>query len=247
MKSLRKLAVALAAGLISTAVLAEEELIVATDTAFVPFEYKEGDKYVGFDIDLWDAIAQRIGVKYKLQPMDFNGIIPGLQTGQIDVAIAGMTIKEDRKEVIDFSDGYYDSGFLLMVPMDSDVQGPEDMAGKVLAAKTGTATVDYAKENMKDTELRLFPVSDNAYLEVVTGRVDGAMHDTPNVLYYIKTNGQGKVRAAGKQVMAHEYGIGFPKGSPLVSKVNAALAEIKNDGTYAELYMKWFGSKPPAK
>ena len=90
------------------------DLVVATDTAFVPFEFKEGDKYVGFDIDMWDAIAKEIGVTYTLQPMDFNGIIPALQTKQVDVALAGITIKDERKKAIDFSDGYYDSGFLLM-------------------------------------------------------------------------------------------------------------------------------------
>ncbi|TGS57829.1 transporter substrate-binding domain-containing protein, partial [Mesorhizobium sp. M1D.F.Ca.ET.183.01.1.1] len=98
------------------------DLIVATDTAFVPFEFKEGDKYVGFDIDLWAAIAKDIGVTYTRQPMDFNGIIPALQTKQVDVGLAGITIKDERKKVIDFSDGYYDSGFLLMVPVDSAIK-----------------------------------------------------------------------------------------------------------------------------
>ncbi|TGQ20511.1 transporter substrate-binding domain-containing protein, partial [Mesorhizobium sp. M00.F.Ca.ET.220.01.1.1] len=102
-----------------------DDLIVATDTAFVPFEFKEGDKYVGFDIDLWAAIAKDIGVTYTLQPMDFNGIIPALQTKQVDVGLAGITIKDERKKVIDFSDGYYDSGFLLMVPVNSTIKGPE--------------------------------------------------------------------------------------------------------------------------
>ena len=222
-----------------------KELVVATDTAFVPFEYKEGDKYVGFDIDLWAAIAGDIGVKYKLQPMDFGGIIPGLQTGQIDVGLAGITIKDERKKVIDFSDGYYDSGFLLMVPADSNIKSAADLAGKKLAVKTGTSATDYAKENFKDTELRLFPNSDNAYLEVVTGRADAAMHDTPNVLYFIKENGKGKVKSAGKQMMAHQYGIGFPKGSDLVGKVNLSLSKLKRNGTYNKIYKKWFGALPP--
>jgi glutamine transport system substrate-binding protein len=220
------------------------DLIVATDTAFVPFEFKEGDKYVGFDIDLWDEIAKEIGATYKLQPMDFNGIIPALQTKQVDVALAGITIKDERKKVIDFSDGYYDSGFLLMVPIDSDIKGPADLKGKTLAVKTGTSAADYAKEHFKETELRQFPNIDNAYLELLTGRVDAAMHDTPNVLYYIATAGKGRVKAVGEQMMAHEYGIGFPKGSPLVEKVNKALAKIKEDGRYNAIYKKWFGTEP---
>ncbi|MBX5204124.1 glutamine ABC transporter substrate-binding protein GlnH [Rhizobium sp. NZLR1] len=221
------------------------DLVVATDTAFVPFEFKQGDKYVGFDIDLWDAVAKDIGVTYTLQPMDFNGILPALQTKQVDVGLAGITIKDERKKVIDFSDGYYDSGFLLMVPTDSTIKGPEDLKGKTLAVKTGTSATDYAKENFKDTELRLFPNSDNAYLEVATGRADAAMHDTPNVLYYIKTNGQGKVKTVGSQMMAQQYGMAFPKGSELVAKVNVSLAKLKSDGTYTTIYKKWFGSEPP--
>jgi glutamine transport system substrate-binding protein len=221
-----------------------EDLVVATDTAFVPFEFKEGDKYVGFDIDMWDAIAKEIGVTYTLQPMDFNGIIPALQTKQVDVALAGITIKEERQKVIDFSDGYYDSGFLLMVPADSDIKGADDLKGKILAVKTGTSATDYAKEHFTETELRQFPNVDNAYLELQTGRVDAAMHDTPNVLYYVATAGGGKVKAVGEQMMAHQYGIGFPKGSELVEKVNAALANMKKDGRYNEIYKKWFGAEP---
>jgi glutamine transport system substrate-binding protein len=221
-----------------------EDLVVATDTAFVPFEFKEGDKYVGFDIDMWDAIAKEIGVTYTLQPMDFNGIIPALQTKQVDVALAGITIKDERKKVIDFSDGYYDSGFLLMVPADSDIKSADDLKGKVLAVKTGTSATDYAKEHFTETELRQFPNIDNAYLELQTGRVEAAMHDTPNVLYYVATAGGGKVKAVGEQMMAHQYGIAFPKGSELVAKVNASLANMKADGRYNEIYKKWFGAEP---
>ncbi|HMA16104.1 MAG TPA: glutamine ABC transporter substrate-binding protein GlnH [Kiloniellaceae bacterium] len=239
-------AVALSAAVLAAPSARAADLVVATDTAFVPFEFKQGDKYVGFDIDMWDAIAQEIGVTYTLQPMDFNGIIPALQTGQVDVALAGITIKDERKKVIDFSDGYYDSGFLLMVPADSDVTSADDLKGKTLAVKTGTSATDYAKENFKETELRQFPNIDNAYLELQTGRVDAAMHDTPNVLYYVATAGGGKVKAVGTQMMAHEYGIGFPKGSDLVAKVNGALANMKKDGRYNAIYKKWFGTEPPA-
>src|SRR5690606_29991643 len=143
-----------------------------------------------------------------------------------------------------FSAGYYDSGFLLMVPVDSDIKGPEALKGTVLAVKTGTSATDYAKEHFKETALRQFPNIDNAYLELQTGRVDAAMHDTPNVLDYIATAGGGKVKAVGEQMMAHQYGIGFPKGSELVEKVNAALAKIKADGRYNEIYKKWFGAEP---
>ncbi|MGE0348377.1 glutamine ABC transporter substrate-binding protein GlnH [Hydrogenophaga sp.] len=243
----RFLAAALTAASLLCGAAQAQTLVVATDTAFVPFEFKQGDKYVGFDIDLWDAVAKELGLAYKLQPMDFNGILPALQTKNVDVALAGITIKDERKKVIDFSDGYYDSGFMLMVPASSTVTGDKDLKGKSLAVKTGTSAADYAKANFKDTDLRLFPNIDNAYLELATGRVDAAMHDTPNVLYFANTAGKGKVKVVGTQMMAHEYGIGFPKGSPLVPKVNGALKKIKADGRYNAIYKKWFGTEPPKK
>lgn len=241
---IRHLLIGAVAAAISFGSAQAKDLVVATDTAFVPFEFKQGDKYVGFDIDLWDAVAKDIGVTYTLQPMDFNGIIPALQTKQVDVGLAGITIKDERKKVIDFSDGYYDSGFLLMVPADSKITGPADLKGKTLAIKTGTSAADYAKSNFKDTELRQFPNVDNAYMELQTGRVDAAMHDTPNVLYYINTAGGGKVKAVGEQMMAQQYGMAFPKGSDLVAKVNASLAKLKKDGTYTAIYKKWFRTEP---
>ncbi|HEY7804402.1 MAG TPA: transporter substrate-binding domain-containing protein, partial [Orrella sp.] len=136
---------------------------------------------------------------------------------------------------------------MIMVAADSDITGSADLDGKSLAIKTGTSAADYAKANFTGTELRQFPNVDNAYLELVTGRVDAAMHDTPNVLYFANTAGKGKVKVVGEQMMAHEYGIGFPKGSELVPQVNQALANMKQDGRYDAIYEKWFGTLPPSK
>lgn len=232
-------------GSMSVSFAQEQELVVATDTAFIPFEFKQGNTYVGFDIDLWDALAKQMNVKYKLQPMDFSGIIPGLQTKNIDAALAGITIRDDRKQVIDFSDPYYESGLAILVPENSDnIKGVADLAGKKVAVKTGTATVDFLRKNVPDAELRLFPNIDNAYLELATGRVDAAVHDTPNVQYYANTAGKGRVKVTGSVKSGDFYGIAFPKGSDLVPKVNEALATIKSNGQYDAIYTKWFGKQP---
>lgn len=225
---------------------ADKVLIVGTDTSFMPFEFKQGDKYVGFDLDLWAEIAKDQGWKYQIQSMDFSGIIPALQTQNIDLTLSGMTIKEERKKVIDFSDPYYDSGLAAMVQNgNTDIKSINDLNGKVIAVKTGTATVDWIKSHLKPKELREFPNIDDAYLALEAGRVDAAMHDTPNVLYFVNTAGKGKVKVAGAPVSGDQYGIGFPKGSPLVPIVNRELAKIKADGRYAIIYKKWFGSEPP--
>jgi glutamine transport system substrate-binding protein len=222
-----------------------EKLYVGTDTAFVPFEYKGKDgKYTGFDIDLWAEIAKRIGVEYELKPMDFNGLIPGLTTGNLDVALAAIFIKSAREEKIDFSHPYFRAGLKMMVPANNtDIKTPADLKGKVVAVKLGTATVEYV-ETLGAKKVVKFPNIDQAYMEVATGGADAAMHDTPNVLYYIKTAGNGKVKAVGPDVKAAQYGIAFPQGSALRDKVNVALLQMMEDGSYADLYRKWFNSDP---
>ncbi|WP_446725155.1 glutamine ABC transporter substrate-binding protein GlnH [Mixta calida] len=247
MKSVFKLslaALALAFAVSSTA--AEKQLVVATDTAFVPFEFKKGDKYVGFDIDLWDAIAKQLNLSYSLKPMDFSGIIPALQTRNVDLALAGITITDERKKAIDFSDGYYKSGLLVMVKANNnDVKGINDLNGKVVAVKSGTGSVDYVKTHIKTKDLRQFPNIDNAYMELGTNRADAVVHDTPNILYFINTAGRGQFKAVGDSLEAQQYGIALPKGSDdLREKINGALKTLRDNGTYNAIYKKWFGSEP---
>jgi len=247
MKSLLKVSVAalaLAFSLSSTA--AQKKLVVATDTAFVPFEFKQGDKYVGFDVDLWDAIAKELKLDYTLKPMDFSGIIPALQTRNVDLALAGITITEERKKAIEFSDGYYKSGLQVMVRNnENDIKGIRDLNGKVVAVKSGTGSVEYAKANIKSKNLRQFPNIDSAYMELGTNRADAVLHDTPNILYFIHTAGKGRFKAVGDSIEAQQYGIAFPKGSDdLREKVNGALKTLKENGTYNTLYKKWFGTEP---
>lgn len=247
MKSLLKVSVAalaLAFSLSSTA--ADKKLVVATDTAFVPFEFKQGDKYVGFDVDLWDAIAKELKLDYTLKPMDFSGIIPALQTRNVDLALAGITITEERKKAIEFSDGYYKSGLQVMVRNnENDIKGISDLNGKVVAVKSGTGSVEYAKANIKFKDLRQFPNIDSAYMELGTNRADAVLHDTPNILYFIHTAGKGRFKAVGDSIEAQQYGIAFPKGSDdLREKVNGALKTLKENGTYNTLYKKWFGTEP---
>ncbi|MFP4237624.1 MAG: glutamine ABC transporter substrate-binding protein GlnH [Desulfonatronovibrio sp.] len=220
-------------------------LRVGVDTAFVPFEFKGPDgEYTGFDIDLWEAISRRADLEYELIPMDFNGLIPGLTTGNLDVALAAIFIKSSREKSIDFSHPYFKAGLKVMVRSENDdIKGPEDLKGKEVAVKTGTATVDYV-ETLEPAKIIKFPNIDQAYMEVATGGADAAMHDTPNVLYYIKTAGEGKVKAVGPDVEGAQYGIAFPMGSELRKKVNIALLEMMEDGEYDELYVKWFGEQP---
>lgn len=224
-----------------------KKLIVATDTNFPPFEFKDpqSGKHTGFDVELWDAIAKEIGADYDLQPMDFNGIIPGLQSGQIDVGIAGMTIKPERAEVVDFSDPYYNAGLLILVKADNaDIKDVKSLAGKIVATKLGTTSEDFAKKEAGAKEVKLFPNNDAMFMELMAGGADAVIFDSPVISEFVRTVGKGQAKIVGPLYMGQSYGIGFPKGSDLVAKTNAALKKLKDSGAYRELYIKWFGTEP---
>lgn len=222
------------------------KLIVATDTNFPPFEFKDPKtgQHVGFDVELWAAIAKEAGVDYTLQPMAFKGIVPGLQSAQLDAGIAGMSITDERKKVIDFCDGYYDSGLLLLVKKGSSIKNIADLNGKKVSTKTGTTSVDFLKKNAPKAALTLFPNDNAMFMELMTGGVDAVMFDKPVVESFVSKAGAGQVEIVGDLYAGQPYGIGFPKGSKLVAKVNTALAKLKANGEYAKIYTKWFGVAP---
>lgn len=225
---------------------AQKELAVGVDTSFMPFEFKQGSQFVGFDIDLWAQIAKDLKLPYQIHPMDFSGLIPALQTGNLDVVISGMSITPARQQVIDFSDPYYNSGLAVMVRSDNKtIKTLADLNGKVVSAKTGTVAIDWIKKNIKPTDVHQFPNVDQAYMDLEAGRADAAIHDAPNVLYFAHTAGKGKVKANITMAGGDKYGIGFPKGSKLVAEVNADLAKLKKNGRYDAIYKKWFGTAAP--
>ncbi|QHS21535.1 transporter substrate-binding domain-containing protein [Virgibacillus sp. MSP4-1] len=219
---------------------------VATDANFQPFEYKnpETGEMEGFDIELLNAIAEEAGFEVNYNTMEFDGLLGSMRTGKHDIGIAGISITEDRKEEIDFSDKYYDSGLILAVPKDSELESIEDIDGHAVGARQGSTSEDYLKENT-NADVNSFPEIVTAYQDLQAGRLDAVLYDLPNVQYYINQNASDELKTVGDVLQGQPYGIAFPKGSDLVEPVNEALATIKENGTYAEIYKKWFGTEPP--
>ena len=123
----------------------EDSYTVATDTSFVPFEFQEeeGGEYVGFDIDIIYEIADRVGFEIELETTNFDGIIPGIQTGTFDIAIAGMTITEERRAAVDFTSPYYKSGLRIGVPAGDDtITSIDDLEGKTIATRLGSTSAE---------------------------------------------------------------------------------------------------------
>ncbi|HLU02532.1 MAG TPA: transporter substrate-binding domain-containing protein [Advenella sp.] len=229
-----------------------ETLVVATDTAFLPFEFRENGKYVGFDIDLLDLITHEMGASYSLLPMDFSNIFANLTAGKVDMAIAGITITQDRERSVDFSDPYFRSDISLVVANgNTDINRFTDLADKRVGVKRGTEAADYVNRMLPQAKVTYFQNMDAGfpYLEVAAGRLDAVVHDTANVRYYSQNKGQGLVRVADTVATPNNfYAIAMPKNSALTQRVNAALRKTIESGRYATIYRKWFGVEPdPAK
>lgn len=225
----------------------KERLVVGTDTNYVPFEFldAESGEYIGFDMDLLAAIAEEVGFEYELKPMDFAGIIPALQTENLDLAIAGISMNPVREETIDFSEPYYDAGTAILVRSDEEaIQTADDLKGKVVATKQGTASYEYVTEIKEIKEVVPFPNIDQAYMELEKGSADAVVFDLPSLLYYINTEAEGRVKLLDDLLEGQTFGIAFPKGSPLKTEVDLALAKLKEDGSYDKLHEKWFGETP---
>jgi len=240
------LALTVAAGTVSA-----ETLRVATDPSFVPFEMldQETGEMIGFDMEIIAEVAQRAGFDYKLNTMDFNGIIPALQTGNVDIAIAGITITEEREKIVDFSDPYYDSGLRILVRQDNnDVSEIADLEGLKIGSKIGSTSYDFLKKNLDENDgVTPYPGSADMYMALMSGAVDAVFYDAPNVGYFARTKGEGKVKTIGKMYEGQQYGIALKNGSEWVDEVNEAIASMKEDGTYKNIYEKWFGALPEGK
>lgn len=223
-----------------------KQLVVATDTNFKPFSYKDSTgTYVGFDVELWDAVAKEMDLDYKLQPMDFNGIIPGLQSGNVDVAVAGMSVKADREEVIDFCFPYYKAGLVILVPANNtDVKGIEDLEGKVVATKLATSSVDYLRSNANLKELKQFPNISDAFMELQAGGCDAVFFDLPPLQDFANNAGKGQVKVVGPLYMGHYYAMAVPQGSPHREAIDRGILRLMENGTYDTIYRKWFGEDP---
>lgn len=224
-----------------------KKYIIATDTSFPPFEYKENNEYVGIDIDLIKKIAETEGFEIELKPMDFGGIIAALQSGQIDGAIAGASITEERKNSVDFSEPYYDSGVVTVVnKSNTAIKSVDDLAGKNLAVKNGTEGAKYAEDKLKGkVNVRVYEDSVSMYKAVENNQADAAFEDLPVAGYTIKITPDSKLKIATDRLTSSSYGFMVKKGAnqELLAKFNSGLKKLKENGEYNKIVEKYTGQK----
>ena len=226
---------------------AGKKWIIATDTAFKPFEYKDDSgEYVGIDLDILAAISEDQGFDYDLQALGWDASIAACQAGQADGMIAGASITEERKESgWIFSDGYYDANQSMAVAESSSITGFSDLDGKTVAVKTGSMSADYA-ESLKDEygfTITYFEDSPTMYQAVVGGQADAVFDDTPIMASNIKDTGLAMklVDGTGNDPASYGFAIFNADNQELVDMFNAGLANIKANGTYDEIIAKYLG------
>lgn len=225
--------------------LAEEgTIVVGSDINFEPFEFVEGGENMGFDIALLDEIASRLGVEAEYVNTSFDTIFTQLASGDFDAIISAITITEERQETIAFTDPYFAANQAIAAPADSDIAGPDDLAGLDVGVQAGTTGLDYATENFTEATIQEFPTSDAAFTALGAGQIDAVFIDLPVVAAQAESD--DAVVLAAEVDTDERYGIGVQQeNTGLVEAMNTQLSDIIADGTYAELYGAWFEGEPP--
>ncbi|MGI5920694.1 MAG: basic amino acid ABC transporter substrate-binding protein [Syntrophomonadaceae bacterium] len=225
------------------------QLLVASETTYPPFEFSQNGELTGFDMDLIRAIGEVQGYDVKISTLGFDALIPALKADKYDCVISAMTITEDRKKSVDFSEPYFDSGLVIAVAQDNnDIKSLEDLKGKRLAGEVGTTGLNAENEiKAQDptTQVAVFDAVGEAFMELQKGGADAVINDLPVTAYYIKTTGKDKIKIVGDVFSTgDQYGIAVKKGDTETLKmINDGLAKVKANGEYDKIYTKWFGEK----
>jgi polar amino acid transport system substrate-binding protein len=227
----------------------EGQLLVGTDTPFPPFEIGKPPDLTGYDIDVVNAVAEKLGLEVTYQDTSFDTIFRDTAQGKFDLAVAASTITPEREQTVDFSDPYYQANQSLIVAAGSDIATTEDLGGATVGAQDGTTGEEYANDETPAANVRGFPEGPDAINALRAGQVDAVIIDQPVAVDAIESLGGGDIEIAEEIVTSELYGLPFaPDNDALREAVNGALAELKDDGTIADLYEQYFpGTEPPAE
>ena len=217
---------------------------IATDATWPPFEYVDEQTMdiVGFDIDLIKAIADEAGLDIEILNVAWDPLLAGMAQGQYDAAISAMTITEERKEVMLFSNPYFEAGQLVTVEFDNtDIKSKEDLGGKTVGAQIGT-TGSFEVEKIAGATLKTYDDIGLAMQDLMNGQIDAVIADNPLAMGYANAN-PDKLKTVGAVFTSEYYGIAVCKTKPeLLDRINEGLAKVKAEGLIDELILKWLAN-----
>jgi lysine-arginine-ornithine-binding protein len=223
---------------------------IGTEGAYPPFNYLDTNKQLqGFDVDIAKALCEKMKVTCEFVAQDWDGIIPALLAGKYDAIIASMSITEERKQKVDFTDKYYNTPASFVAPKNTKLKdnSPESMKGKTLGAQSATTHASYLEDKYKGSSIKLYGTQDEANADLVAGRLDAILADKVVLLEWTTKSADGKCCTfLGGDLRDVKYfgegaGIAVRKNEPeLKAMFNKAIAEIRKDGTYQKINAKYF-------
>ena len=214
-------------------------LIMGTNAEFPPYEFWENGEIVGIDAEFAAAIAEKLGMEFQIEDMDFNAIIPAVQSGKVTFGAAGMTITKERKAQVDFTDTYYTGRQVIIVTEDNtEITGPEALEGKTIGVQQGTTGDIYASDDYGDEYIERFNKGMEAVQSLSQGKIDAVIIDDQPAKAFVEQNEGLKI--LDTEYIVEDYAMCFKKGNDeLLEKVNTAIRELKEDGTLDRIVSKY--------
>lgn len=204
------------------------KLVMVTNAEFPPYEYHENNEIVGIDADIAKAIADKMGMELEIKDMAFESLIPAIQAGKADFAAAGMTISEDRKKNVDFTDTYAKAAQVIIVKEESEIKTKDDLTGKKIGVQTGT-TGDIYADDIEDGTVQRFNKGMDAVMSLTQGKIDAVIIDREPAKVFLNDNDNLKI--LDEAFTEEEYAIALKKdNTQLLDKMNGAIKELKESG-----------------
>ena len=214
------------------------KLTMATNAAFPPYEMTtDAGDFEGIDIETAQAIADKLGLELQIDDMDFDAALLSVQQGKADIVMAGVTVTDERKAVMDFSDSYATGIQSIIVPEGSDIASPDDLAGKKIGTQRGTTGYIYCSDDFGDNSVVAYDDGLTAVQALNNGQVDAVVIDNAPAKEFIAANPGLKI--LDTSYAEEDYAIGMAKNSPLEDAVNSVLEELKADGTLQAIVDKY--------
>ncbi len=213
-------------------------LTMGTNATFPPYEYKDGDDVVGIDPDIAQALADKLGLKLEVVDMEFDSLIASVQSGKVDIVLAGMTVNEERKKNVDFTDAYANGVQVIIVAEGSDISTFDDLAGKLIGVQQGTTGHVYCSDDWGEGNVVAFQSGAAAVQALQQGKVDCVVIDQEPAKAFVEANDGLKI--LDTQYANEDYAAAVSKKNPkLTEALNKALQELKDDGTVQEILDKY--------
>lgn len=216
-----------------------ETLVMGTNASFPPYEYVDDNgKIVGIDAEIAQAIADKLGMKLEIKDMEFDSLIPAVKSKSIDLVLAGMTVTEERKQSVNFSDSYSTGVQVVIVKEGSDIKTVDDLKGKKIGVQAGTTGDAYCSDDFGEENVKQFSNGSLAVAALANGQVDCVVIDNEPAKNYVAANSGLKI--LDTEYVTEDYAIAISKDNDeLLKKVNNALKELKDDGTVDKIIGKY--------